>query len=129
MQLGNFGTFKKYVFPTWSAAMLVIFVFCETRKQYFRFFTKDAARMHIGADLINESGANHTPRLMPRTEDLIIYGVSEFNMKVLDAERGRREGTGLWFLLRWTRATIEVYNNTFWLKYVRLTGLLSLRSA
>ena len=93
--MGNFGAVKDYVFPTWLALMVVFFIFFETRKQYYRFFTKGSAHVCACVDVVNEEfgdtahGKNKPrPRLVPRTEDLIIYSVLEFNNKVLNREKG-----------------------------------------
>lgn len=96
LQLGNFGTFKHYVFPTWAAAVAVLFIVLETRKQYDRFFAKRVPPFCACTDIVNEthetSGHDTTStRLMPRTEDLLIYSVSEFNVKVLKGGGGGRE--------------------------------------
>lgn len=88
MQLGNFGWMRDYAFPIWLAIILMLFVYLESRKQYRRFFKKGSANVCGCVALINEEyedgdgSAKNANRLVPRTEDLEIYSVSEFNDKV-----------------------------------------------
>lgn len=109
MQLGSFGVVKDYVFPTWLALILVLFIVLETRKQYHRFFMKGSARVCACVDVVNEEfedtmhGKNR-PRLMPRTEDLMIYSVLEFNYKVC-----RRGGRGGGSVVRGTVSILHFY--------------------
>ena len=86
---------KEYVFPAWLSLMVVLFVFFETRKQFSRFFVKGSAHVCACVSVVNEGfedtahGRNRPRhRLVPRTEDLIIYSILEFNYKVLKREGG-----------------------------------------
>eukprot|EP00904_Undaria_pinnatifida_P011031 jgi/Undpi1/7058/HiC_scaffold_21.g09532.m1 len=90
VELGSFRTIKQYVFPVWFAAISIIVVFLESHKQYRRFFNKGAANCAC-VTVVNEEhfGANSgrtTMRLMPRTEEVEIYSVKEFNHKVLNGQ-------------------------------------------
>lgn len=85
-QLGNFGWTKDYVFPTWLGLLGLCFLFFETRKQYHRYFKKGSAYIFGVVQLINErhdaKGRDTGERLIPRTEDLPIFTLAEFNDKV-----------------------------------------------
>lgn len=89
---------RGYAFPIWLAVISVLFVYLESRKQYRRFFKKGSANVCGCVELINEEyedddeAAKHAHRLVPRTEALEIYSVSEFNDKV--GTRGLWGGTG-----------------------------------
>lgn len=86
VQLGSFDKVQHYFFPVWFAFISLSFVVLEFRKQYRRFFDKGVAKGCGCIELINE---DYTPedkkamsRLMPRTEDVPIYTINEFNDKV-----------------------------------------------
>eukprot|EP00904_Undaria_pinnatifida_P011028 jgi/Undpi1/7055/HiC_scaffold_21.g09529.m1 len=90
VELGSFRTIKQYVFPVWFAAISLTVIFLESRKQYRRFFNKGTANCAC-VTVVNEGhfGANSgrtTMRLMPRTEEVEIYSVKEFNDKVLNGQ-------------------------------------------
>lgn len=86
MQLGSFGWMKDIVFPIWLGFILLCFVCLESRKQYRRYFAKGAANVCGFMEVINEDHAltkdKVQDRLVPRTEDLPIYTMAEFNDKV-----------------------------------------------
>lgn len=83
------------MFPTWATAIAVLFMLLETRRQYGHFFTTKVVSFCVRAGVMNEehetSGYDaRTARLLPRTEDVLIYSVAEFNDKVPKGERGTR---------------------------------------
>ena len=85
LQLGSFGWMKDIVFPIWLGLMTLSFVCLEIRKQYRRYFSKGAAKLCGFMEVLNEEalGRNQAPdRLVPRTENLPIYTMPEFNDKV-----------------------------------------------
>ena len=86
VQLGTFGWMKDIFFPIWLGFMVLCFVCLETRKQYRRYFVKGSANVCGFMEVINEDHAltkdKLKHRLVPRTEELQIYTVSEFNDKV-----------------------------------------------
>ena len=94
LQLGSFSTVKNYVFPVWFAAISVAVICLESQKQYRRFFNKGAANCAC-VTVVNEGhfgakSGRQTTRLMPRTEEVDIYSVKEFNEKV-----GKERGGGV----------------------------------
>lgn len=86
VQLGSFGWMKDIFFPIWLGFMVLCFVCLESRKQYRRYFAKGAANVCGFMEVINEDHAltndKAQDRLVPRTEDLPIYTMAEFNDKV-----------------------------------------------
>ncbi|CAN0025142.1 unnamed protein product, partial [Ectocarpus sp. 6 AP-2014] len=93
LQLGSFGFVYDYGFPAWFGLIALIFLYLETRKQYRRYFKKGSATLLGCLQVVNESytgdDAAELPkreRLMPRTEDLPMYSVAEFNDKVLNGQ-------------------------------------------
>ncbi|CAM9782649.1 unnamed protein product, partial [Ectocarpus sp. 12 AP-2014] len=88
--LGNFQVVQKTLFPIWLGIVPPIFLVLEVRKQARRFFTKGAARLCCFVELVNEKFTDEAiqqevdNRLMPRTEELPIYTMQEFNEKVLN---------------------------------------------
>ncbi|CAM9298493.1 unnamed protein product [Ectocarpus sp. 4 AP-2014] len=96
LQLGSFGFVYEKVFPAWCGLVALIFLFLETRKQYRRYFKKGSAKIlgcvaiinerHDGKGDTDENGVPQYQRLVPRTEDLPIYSLAEFNIKVLNGQ-------------------------------------------
>ncbi|CAM9873857.1 unnamed protein product [Ectocarpus sp. 6 AP-2014] len=96
LQLGSFGFLYEKVFPAWLGLIALIFLCLETRKQYRRYFKKGSAKMlgcveiiherHDGKGDADENGVPQYQRLVPRTEDLPIYSLAEFNEKVLNGQ-------------------------------------------
>ncbi|CAM9704645.1 unnamed protein product, partial [Ectocarpus fasciculatus] len=96
LQLGSFGFVYEKAFPAWFGLIALIFLFLETRKQYRRFFKKGSAKVLGCVEIINErykgeggaddNGAPQYQRLVPRTEDLPMYSLAEFNEKVLNGQ-------------------------------------------
>ncbi|CAM9152625.1 unnamed protein product [Ectocarpus sp. 12 AP-2014] len=96
LELGSFGFVYEKVFPAWLGLIALVFVCLETRKQYRRYFKKGSAKIlgcveiinerHDGEGDADENGAPQYQRLVPRTEDLPIYSLSEFNEKVLNGQ-------------------------------------------
>eukprot|EP00904_Undaria_pinnatifida_P011027 jgi/Undpi1/7054/HiC_scaffold_21.g09528.m1 len=90
VKLGSFSTVKNYVFPVWFAAISVAVICLESQKQYRRFFNKGAANCAC-VTVVNEGqfgakSGRQTTRLMPRTEEVDIYSVKEFNEKVSNGQ-------------------------------------------
>ncbi|CAM9534507.1 unnamed protein product [Ascophyllum nodosum] len=88
LNLGTFGKVQQYFFPSWFAFIALSFAFLESRKQYRRYFKKGAAKgcgciELVNEDYVSEADRKALARLMPRTEDLPIYTVTEFNDKVV----------------------------------------------
>ena len=92
VQLGSFGWTKDIAFPIWLGFMVLCFLCLESRKQYRRYFAKGAANVCGFMEVINEDHAlthdKALARLVPRTEELPIYTMAEFNDKVTGRWRG-----------------------------------------
>lgn len=77
----------EYVFPAWFAILVLLFLFFEARKQYRRFFEKGSANVLMCLEVVNNRFEGpkrraRNPRIMPRTEELPLYTLAEFNEKV-----------------------------------------------
>eukprot|EP00903_Cladosiphon_okamuranus_P012613 g11801.t1 len=88
--LGNFRVVQSTLFPIWLGIVPPVFFALEVRKQFKRYFTKGAASFCGVVELINEDFTDEAiqkqveDRLIPRTEELPIYNMQEFNDKILN---------------------------------------------